>query len=292
MSPGQSGGGPSVPVHPTQHPGQHGGSTPHGWGPRLAVRLRHAKGLTRRDVLRQPIYIPAIIGDDQEDSRDAGWQDIDTIGAGQFSVPSAGKHAPKLRTWQREFLVMNWDPKWMLYKGQDPRHVIREFERVLDSRTPVHYLEWMKPPIRGFGGPEFSGLVTLRNLTRRQTHGEADTRYLTIQITEFRDMRIGRRRHGGGRGSHHHGRLPTTHKINSFDTLRLLAHHYYGEGSLWRLIAHANGIKHWGSEDPLVDMQRYKVGDKVRIPKRDHDGGDGGWEDFWGLDGQAAVAVD
>lgn len=244
----------------------------------LHARLRRISDLTPRNVLREPLTLPVVIGEEFTIEEEALWEEFDTVSAGRFAQASAGRHAQALRTIDTEALTMTWDPGWLTEPNVEMERVLRTLKKVLRQRA-VFDLLVVRKPSADFA--EFSGPATLRRLAITLKRGEPDTRYLQLSVSSHRRMSSRRRRHG--RASN----LPTTATLDANDTLRSLALHYYGTGELWRLIAKANGITNWGSEDPLVKMNRYKVGDRIKIPERPHRSNGGTTADTRGLVGQA-----
>lgn len=232
-------------------------------GPRdgLHARFRRVSDLTPRSVLRSPFTLPVVIGDEFTVEEEAIWEEFDTVGAGRFAIAAAGEHAPALKTISTEALTMTWDPKWMTAPGQNPRAVLRTLRQIFHKRAVFDLLVVRKP---GADFPEFADFASIRRLAITVKRGEPDTRYIQLDLSQHRRISSRRRRHGKA------SNLPTTAVLGAADTLRSLALHYYGLESYWRLIAEANGIKNWGGEDPLVGMDRYKVGDRVKIPDRPH----------------------
>jgi hypothetical protein len=231
--------------------------------PGLHARLRRVSDVTPRTVLRTAFTLPVVIGDEFTIEEEALWEEFDTVSAGRFAQAAAGKLGQALSTFTSESLTMTWDPKWMVAPGQQPEKVLRTLRKILHERA-VFDLLIVNKPSADFA--EFAGYATIRRLAIVLKRGEPDTRYLQMDLSSHRRMSSRRRRHG--RASN----LPTTATLDANDTLRSLASHYYGTGELWRLIAKANGIDSWGSEDPLVKMGRYKVGDRIKIPERPHRG--------------------
>lgn len=248
--------------------------------PGLHLRLRSVNDLTPRRILRSPFTIPVVTGDELSIEEEALWTDFDTVGAGRFTSPAAGKDAAMLQTFTANGMTLFWDPKWVVMPGQDPGDVIDELQAILRAHAVFDMLLTRKP---GASFAEFSGFAILRNLVTGLKKGEADARYLQMDFTSYRRMSSRRRRHGKA------ANLPTTATLSADDTLRTLAKQYYGKGAEWRLIAKANGIDHWGSEDPLVKMGRYKEGDKIKIPQPPHQAAPkvGAAEDFGGGVSQA-----
>jgi hypothetical protein len=236
-------------------------------GIQLRIRLTKVKHLTPKNVLRKPLRFPAVLGDDFEISEDSGWTDYTTIGAGELSSPLLGKGARMLQSFGAETLSMTWDPSWMTYPGQSPGDVRDELTRILRSRAPVQLLAVIGPTGHR---PEFSGLVTMRSLSRRLRHGEPDTRYFAMDFRRYREADVERRKHRGGGGGGDGGGsndLPTKHRLHSFDTLEGLARDYYGKAKQWRDIGYANGIRNLGSEDEICGLGRFRPGDVITIPK-------------------------
>lgn len=224
----------------------------------LHARFRAVRGVTPRAVLRAPLILPVVIGDEFTVEEEALWEEFDTVGAGRFAQPAAGDDAPALHTVSGEGMTMTWDPGFLVNPDVHMKVVKKELQRILRKRATFDLLVLNKP--RGEFA-EFSGLASLRRLSITLKRGEPDTRYLSFDLSSQRLMTAGERGHGAN------SNLPTTTTITNDSTLRNLAEHYYGDGSEWRLIAVVNGITSWGSEDDLVKMGRYKVGDRIKIPE-------------------------
>lgn len=240
-----------------------GGSKRHRYrgGPRpgLHARLRRVTDLTPRRVLRQPLLLPVVTGEEFSVEEEGLWEEFDTVGAGRFASPAAGEHAEALKTFSANSMTLTWNPGWLTNPDIGPEQVLKTLRAILRKRAIFDLLIVNKPSP---GYAEFAGFASIRSLSIGLKRGEPDARYLTINLSSHRRMSSRRRRHGKA------ANLPTTAKLDANDTLRSLAKHYYGTGSLWKLIAAANGIKNWGSEDALIKMDRYKVGDRVKIPIR------------------------
>lgn len=226
--------------------------------PGLRLRLTAIPDLTPRNILRKPLYLPCVLGPDFEVEEEALHTDFDTVAAGQFSSPAGGKKAPQLKSLSFDALTLTWDAKWLVYPDVTPQEVRQELNEILRSRQPVELFAFLGP--HG-DDEELRMFATLRGLRRILRQGETDTRYYSLDWKQYRSPVI--RRKGASGGS---GKLPAQHKLTESDTLRSLANHYYGTGELWLFLASENGIKSWGSEDPLVKMGRYKVGDSFKIP--------------------------
>lgn len=229
-------------------------------GPGLRVRFKRIRGVTAKGVLESALYLPVVLNDFSFEET-ADHRDYTTVSAGEFSVPAPGPASARmLRTTSLETLTLDWYrfARWLVARGRDPQEVRAELFRIMRSRTPFELLAALDV----HSGPEELRMnATLRGISRVLRPGEADTRYYTLDVKEWRDNAVKRR----GQGSS--GRLPTTAKLTAQTTLSSLSKHFYGSGASWRLIAAANGIKSWGASTPLVESKRFKVGDKVKIPK-------------------------
>lgn len=239
-----------------------------GFRPGLHARMRSVSGLTPRSVLREPLRLPVVMGDSFTTEEEALWEEFDTVSAGRFASPAAGKDARALTTVSTESMTMTWDPGFLTNPDTGALMMIRNLRKILRKRAVFDLLVVQKPNVIGI--PDFSGLATVRRLAVTAKSGEPESRYFQIDISSHREISASRRRHGAG------ATLPTTAKLTSSDTLRSLALHYYGTGEFWRLIAQANGITGWGSETPLTQMGRYKVGSRVKIPERPDRSSNGG----------------
>ena len=248
-------------------------------GTGLLVRIRPIHGLTPKKALRKTLHFPAVTSDPFEVIQTGMHTDYQTVSSGEYSMPTAGRKAAFLETSTFDILALSWDARWLGYRDVDPHDIKKALTRIVEYHCPVHLIAQVNPHVRGHPGPEWDTYVTLRSVSRRLPHGEPDTRYYTVEWKEYREPGIGRRhkghKHGHGNKGH---KLPTTHKLKAGDTLRKLAQEYFGNGTQWRVIARANHINKWGSNDPLVDKKRFKVGDRIKIPKRPgkHDSGNGG----------------
>jgi hypothetical protein len=233
--------------------------------PGLRVRLRRVQGLTPKNTLREPLYLPCLIGQEFIQIKTAGHSEWQTVSAGEFSQGWGGKRAPTLDDLSFDSLSLTWDADWLTNPDTDPDEMRRELDRVLGSRKAFHLAIFLYPNGRG---AEARGLYTLRSVERRLPRGEPDTRYYTLQFKEFREPNQRRR------SSRKSERLPVRHLVQKGDTLRKLAKRYYGDGSLWRVIANVNGISNWGSEDDLTKIKRFeKDGARITVPDIESDAG-------------------
>lgn len=223
----------------------------------LRLRLKAIPGLTPKPILRNPLYIPVVLGPDFEVGEEALHTDFETVGAGQFSSPAGGKHAPQLKAVSFETLSLTWDAKWLIYPDTTPQELREELKAILDSRKPVEMFAHIGPHGRG---QELRMQATLRSMRRILRHGENDTRYFNLEWKQYRSPVAGRS------AANAYANLPTTHTLDKDDTLRSIAKRYYGTESMWQFLASQNGIKSWGGDDPLVKMNRYKVGNKIKVP--------------------------
>lgn len=230
-------------------------------GEGLRARLARIPGQTPKGVLGRPLVLPAVV-------RTFGWtedashSEYDTLRAGQFSQPAMGPAtARRLRQLDDiETLTLTWDPPWLVNRGLDPHRVYSDLFAVLRSRRPVQLTVTPANDERAV----LRMKVTIRSIATQIREGEPDTRYYVLRITEWREADVSRRSKRGGDSS----KLPTTHKLAAEDTLYSLSQRYYKSAMGGAAdIAKANRIKGWGKKDPLVGMRRFKVGDKITIPK-------------------------
>lgn len=249
--------------------------------PGLRVRLKRVRDLTPKNVLRHPLYLPCLIGPEFVQVKTAGHTEWETVSAGQFSQGWAGKKAPTLDDLSFDSLSLTWDADWLTNPETGPLEMKRELDRILASRQPFHMSVFLLP----HGVSEARGLYTLRMVERRLPRGEPDTRYYSLQFKEFREASQRRRTNRKSE------RLPVRHVVRDGDTLRKLAQRYYGDGSLWDVIASVNGIARWGSEDDLTKIARFKKnGARITIPKIESDAGGVG-PDFPGEDEEGPVSA-
>lgn len=235
-----------LPSHPQHHRKRRQG---------LHVRLRREPGITPKDVLDQPLRFPVVTGQEFTVEEEFGWEEFQSVGAGDFLVPRSGEHAPSLRKWSNEVMTLTWNPRWLARPHVDPAKLIKRLRWIGRHRAPFHMLILQRP---NYGmKADYSGLAVLLSLSVITRRGEPDTRYLQMDFSQYRPMTVRRR----GRS-----RLPTTHRLTKDDTLRSLAKKYYGSQKHWRAIKRANGIHKWGGANELVKMKRYKRGDWIKIP--------------------------
>lgn len=242
-------------------------------GQGTVVRFAPVKGVTPKNALDRRIWLPAVLGD-LAVAEDALFNDYDTLSGGQYSVASQGPaSARRQRTGSLDTLTIDFDVPWLVAVNQDPDWLRARLYEIMRSRKMVHMLITFRP--NPYSTPEFSGHVTIRNLSRTTRQGERDTRYMTLQWNEARDPTTKRRSHTGSTGkskttSRKKGSdLPTTAALTSTDTLDSLSYEYYGTYKYWRQIRDANGIpSRFGAKTPIVSLPgRFKVGAKVKIPK-------------------------
>lgn len=228
-------------------------------GEGLRVRLARIPGETPKDVLRSPLYLPATLSG-------FGWteafshSEYDTVSDGQHSQPAMGPAtARQLRTTDDvQTLTVDWDPKWFVDRGRDPDDVRSELFAIGRARKAVEMLASLKLD----EAPLLRMNITVRSIRTELRPGEPDALYFTLSISEWRPESA-ERRGQGSRGD----RLPTTHVLTAEDSWHSLSLRYYHSATPWRVIAGANGLTSWGQSTPVVKSSRFKVGDKVKIPK-------------------------
>lgn len=229
------------------------------------ARFKRIPGETPKTILPRALYLPCLLGNVGQ-SEEASHTEFETVGAGEFSLPAqGGQSARRLRNFDDlETLTVEWDPKWFVEQGVSGDYVKETLFFILRSKRPV---EMLIAPRNGGRSDKSNAVVhmpvTFRRIAPVVRGGEPDSVYISIGIKEWRPLNQRRRSASGGRET------PTGHKLTKDDTLVSLARFYYATPSAWRLIRDANGIKKWGQSEPLVDMQRYKVGDKIKLPDSD-----------------------
>lgn len=235
-------------------------------GAGLVARITPIKNITSPAVLKQKLYLPCILNT-LTIAETALWNDYNTVSAGQFSQPGAGgRDAQQLKTATIDTLTLAWDAKWMVVTNQSDRVIVDTLQRILRARQPVMLMINWTP--KADKTPEFFEAVTLRTSSKDIRPGEADTRYLTVAIEQWRDATTGRRGSTTGDGSRKRGvSLPATVKLAATDTLDSLSYAYYGTYAGWRTIRDANGItKKFGAKTAIVGLAKWKVGSKIKIP--------------------------
>lgn len=231
----------------------------------VRCRLSRIPGETPKGVLDAALVMPALLGD-IEIEEEAQHTEYSTVSAGQFSQGAqGGSTARMLRAITLEGLTLEWDASWLVEHGQDPETVRGALAAILRSKKPVELLLTLRPTDAS-ASPELRMNVTFRTVKRVLKAGEGDTRYYTIGIKEWRDPTVERR--GTKEGRKPGVKFPTTHPLKSTDTLNSLAHEYYGRYEFWRDIRDDNGIsKKFGQNTHLIDLAKYKVGSKIKLPK-------------------------
>jgi hypothetical protein len=236
--------------------------TPSTGGQGVRVRFTPIKGETPHAVLARALYLPALLGDWQI-SEDGAHNDYETVRHGEFSSRRFGSRRDMrmLRTLDMEALTLYWRATWAHPSYQRPDWIEKKLYMILRARCPVLMLVRLKQD--GWDDILVRMNVTFRSVQMSVKHGEPDTKYWSIQLKEWRHTGTGRRGHGVGKV-----KLPTTHRLKRTDTLQSLAKKYYGSGHGWAAIAKRNGIKKWGMTSHIVNMSRFKVGSRIKIPKK------------------------
>jgi nucleoid-associated protein YgaU len=222
----------------------------------LRVRLSRIAGETPHGVLSTPLYLPAVLGDFTV-VEEASFEEYQTHRAGAFAAPAAGPAtARQLRTVDLQALTIDWAASWATFT--DPREVMNELNAVLRARRPCELFA-----ITRWGDPsELRMNVNIRRLERTLRPGEADTRYWTLAISEWRNPKGGRRSTDPPRKD----RFPKTAALASSTTLQDLARTFYGDETQWRLIGGANGLAEWGPRTAIIKSGLFRKGSKVTIP--------------------------
>lgn len=231
------------------------------------ARLTPIKGQTPKSALAGALYLPAWLNT-MTVSETALHNEFDTLQDGHFSqAQMGGGSARQFRTASVDTITVDYATPWQTATGQDPMWVRARLYEILRSKRPVRMLVTFNP---SQGRPaEFDAFVTFRQIDKDVRPGENESRYLTIQISEWRDPSSPTRSSSKSAVSRKPGvALPTTHVLTATDTLNSLSHEYYGSYAHWRLIRDANGVTaKFGAKTPLVQLPgRWKVGFRVKIP--------------------------
>lgn len=228
----------------------------------LRVRLSRARGLTPKGVLESPIWLPVVLGEFTV-NEGASHTDYETHRRGEFSVPAqGGGRARLLRSTDLEAMTLDWDAPWLTWY-RNPHAIKKELRKILHGKRPVKLLAQNYLAGRA-QKEEVRMLVTLRDTTRTLKPGEADARYWTVEVKEFRRHSVRRLQNEESRGF----LLPTKHKLRESDTLEYLSKRYYGFHWGWRTIAEANGLRNWGPRTEIHKSKKFKNGDLLNIPKK------------------------
>jgi hypothetical protein len=235
-------------------------------GEGLVARFAPIKAITPKGALDRRLWLPAML-DPFSVTEQAQHNEYDTLTGGHFSQPAQGnQNARQFRTTTLSAITVEFDAPWLVATGQDPQWVLSRLAEILRFKKPVQLTVTFNPS-RGYPGPELEMYCTFRQVTKEIRNGEVETRYLTIDLSEWRDPSTQRR--GSAPSSRKKGvSLPATHKLTAKDTLASLSMEYYGTYAFWRDVRDANGVsKRFGQKTPLVSLPgRWKVGYKIKIP--------------------------
>lgn len=239
--------------------------------------LSAIRGETHPSTLKKPLYLPALVGD-LAYQEEAGHQDYDTVRRGEFSQPEGGrglKTAKKLLTATLDVYTSWFDVGFLpdIPQSLDPDELRAQLFDIARARRAFDLKVWR----RGFETAEINTAVTLRSGQFTVKSGEAGSRYISIDVKEWRDPTVDRRTSTASRKKG--VKLPTTHALTATDTLTSLSQEYYGSPNYWRTIAQANGITKWGSKTLLASptaplsggvsaLPPYAVGAVIRIPTK------------------------
>lgn len=271
-------------------------------GEGMLVTMYSLKGITAADVLKTPFYFQCPPIDDVTRSYAYDWQTYNTLRRGEM-MQAAGRRLATISfgtlfvdqtyswTFQRKYGSVP-DPQNNL-NYPNPQKMARELVQIMHSGTPfglsvTHPKLWKRADIHW--ATKHGNAAVLQSVDVSERAGELDTRYVNVSFQEYRDPKIRRRaQEGQGRDESRGRDLPVTvvvHKDSTAGvrdgerdgdegktfkdvTLRKLAKFYYGEQSLWRDLAKANGIKNFSGDRPLGEYvkRRKEKQIKVKVPK-------------------------
>lgn len=175
-------------------------------GDGLKIILRGVPNLTDPDVLDSPFFFQSPPIDNFTWTASHTHDDYDTINAGQFSRPSSRQ----LKSTSFSTLFIDWDAPWALTAAVLPIKVAHQLVAIQDTGTPfrliVHQAE-----LWGAHHHELDTLATLRSISVEHRGGEPDTRYVSMDVTEFRDPSARSRGPGNRKPPMH--KLPTSARL-------------------------------------------------------------------------------
>jgi hypothetical protein len=234
----------------------------------LQVRLSRIPGITARDVLRESLIFGVILGD-FEWSEDAEWREFQTVAAGTRSQPGPGSGAKGrgLRALSMEVLTQ-WGRRlpYENDRGSTGNEIRDGLAAILRARAPFRFVATLNTAF-DTDPAELRMDARLLSMTRTTRHGQPDSRYLSIDISEYRGVDTDRRSRIKS------DKFPLKHKLAAGDTLRSLAKRYYkNQGSQWNRIKEGNGgsrgrMKGLGPDDAIVGHGGLKAGATVRVIK-------------------------
>jgi hypothetical protein len=218
---------------------------------------------TKKGLLRHKFFFQCSPLDTFSYTRAHSHTDYDTVGAGQRSRP-AGRQLTQISF---NTLFCDFDAAWMAWHygrrfglgPTSPHAWTQDLLELLDSGTPFKVAVGYP---RSSGHWDISGMpVTLRNLQVEERGGEPDTRYIDVQLVEYRGLALRRRSRGLPTVAtmHQHGDritwdLGAGQKTMKNPTLAKLAKHFYGSAGRWRAIskcARNKRLKSWGAHRDL-----------------------------------------
>lgn len=278
-----------------------GAARPHyGWkgDDREGVRVQLAKvqGATKDGLLEVPFRFQVPPLESIQRVAAFGYTDFDTLRSGQHSRPLGRQ----LRTIAFQTLVVDWDATFAIYPNPAPTvssddvwdviKVVGALEKIAFAGTPIQ-LSYGQPSL--WGTWDFDEHVTLRNVTSEEKAGEVDARYISLEFTEYRSLKLSTQSYGSGAKNSgpkaNESKTPTTiqvtskgstldtgdqnHKFGDDDmTLSKVSKHFYGTTHDWDLIAKANkSLKdnNWTPSRPLVELLKHvKAPVKIKVPRK------------------------
>lgn len=234
----------------------------------LRVRFSRVQGQTPKDVLKKPLILPVVIGEEFTVTEDAAFTDYETVGDGEFSQARGGPStARNLRVLDSlETLTLDWArwARWMTNPLATEQLVRKELYAILRSRKPMEILATLQ---LGQGAEELRMKATIRSIGRTLKKGETDTRYYVLGIKEWREDSVARRGAGTSKKD-----LPAKKKLTAKTTLYSVAREFYDLHTIDAVVAarqvrSKNGLGSWGLNEPIVKTKKFKVGDSITVPE-------------------------
>jgi hypothetical protein len=246
---------------------------PQGWG--MRITLSAVAGITPSaldKLLPFAFQVPPV--NSFPINRSYPWSDYDPIEGGQRS--RRGSKQLERYSWRTLFTADL--ASWTLLHGRgftpNPLEMLARLDRIAtlsqQAGVPI-FLQARHPKL--WDRFDVNTPATIRSLNSEEGD-DWDTRYVDIELVQWRDTSLQAKRMGGG--STRNSKLPVTLVANRLpvtqNTLYELAKVYYGDPTEWRRIAKENGLTSGGSENslritPSFDLRALGTR-KIRIPRR------------------------
>lgn len=237
-------------------------------GPGLRVRLELLPGFTDPALKTfLPFLFQNPVLDQSEWAAGANWDDYSVVGGDTFSTPNS----VQLRAYTFQTILTDFVYPWSLLKmdGYTPNPLTMQTKLVAmcESLTPLRLIA--KNPLLYPDQAEINLPMTLREVRPLEKGGEPGDRYITMNFVEYRHPELKRSVQGGGS---ERVKLPVALLIRTLppnrDSLYELSKFYYGQQTLWKLIAKRNGLLNLSPATSLRSHFIKQPARKVTIPAK------------------------